>query len=86
MYTFIYTSTYKHTFPIMSTPCRRGFPRETWRLALDLGIGEDEGHGFALDTRADAQSLQVFEESVVVVGLRNGDPQPTSLGDRWRNG
>ena len=46
------------------------------RLALDLGIGEDEGHALALDARADAQGLQVLEERVVVVGLRNGDPQP----------
>lgn len=47
----------------------------TASLALDLGIGEDEGHTLTLDARADAERFQIFEERIVVVGLGDGDPQ-----------
>ena len=81
----IYIYLYKHIIPIISTPSRDDVVEKSThpvRLALDLGIGKDEGHALALDARADAEGFQIFEESVVVVGLRNGDPKRRSQSQR----
>ena len=84
-YIHIYICIYKDIIPIISTPSRGDVVEKSThpvRLALDLGIGKDEGHALALDARADAEGFQIFEESVVVVGLRNGDPKRRSQSQR----
>ena len=51
-------------------------PSRSGCLALDLCVSEDESDALALHASADAQSLQVLEEGVVVVCLGDGDPWP----------